>query len=466
MTFFAPQRQCLCRKISLMRVLSCCVIATFGLIGCKSPTDSQSTTFSPASTETSQSGSTTSTKSPESSTWSTSLTPGPDKGNTILLTALAEAKKVTTQSDAALQNAYDPIANSLILAKRGGRDMIWYSGLDTDVAAFNSFMKSTLAEAGVDTNCMWLMDYLVVRPTWFYMAKSSTQVMRDCTIVLVEWSDKSVSSGPIIDGMKKFLSVVYSPVIELLVRSNDPVPSDTKNFSFFRQTIVALTGSADGVRGQITSSIQSATPDAWLASLNDQDRAFMQRLIDSNFSHPSLSYLVDFMDANGLPLYVVKVILNQLTDFDNEELSHTINDMRTDGSDWPSVSCISSDGGGINQNYGCWFYATGGFFSSIYTTNKPFADKLNVYKNCLTDAFFQSSQQPSIDDLFVHDIYYYLKDVSSSTAITMYKCFADALVEGTLSLATDLTDDVNSQHIVYLYRMISSVSAFLAISGN
>ena len=446
-----------------MRFLFSCIVAIC-LTSCKSSTSNSSTTTLPESTAVVPTAHDSSDSS--RTTLLPTVSPDPDKGSPTLVAALTEAQKVLSASDAEIADEYNPVVNSLLASKRGSRDMRRYEGLGVDAHLLLPTMQSILDSAGAAADeCMYVLEYMVDRPDWFYFARSSVQRLRACAIALVEGSDKLLVEGPFVDAIKTLLNLIYSPVTEVLLRSNEPVPEGPGDFKLFRATLLALTGSADGIRGTITTAIQTATPDEWMASLNPTDRLFIQRLIETNFAHPSLPYLVEFMDARGLPLFLVKLVLNSLPQFDDMELNHVVNDIRiwSPSTYWDSVAYISSDGGGINQNYGNWYDAIGQFLESLWATNRVDPDRLATFKTCLTPEFFETTTEiddGTLDDPgSIHYVYYYLKYRAGS--ITMYQCFADALLEGTLVVPSGLPSEIWAQKIVYLYRRLSSVPAFL-----
>jgi hypothetical protein len=267
-------------------------------------------------------------------------------------------------------------------------------------------------------------------------------------------ADRSATQ-PFIQAVSRIIQLVYAPATELLVRAPRTIPTDLASRSYYRSALVDLMSRGDDpIRNRIGRQIRDANVREYMRYLRPQEARFLNRLLDTDFQHPSVPYLVNFIDYKDAPLFLSKMIIERIADYDTIEINQMLHMIPTGAGDyWSQVVRLNPVRGDAMRNYQQWLNSVGSFLFLIWDTNRSNEGAASIFNTCLTRDFFESSPELSQlrdrSDLAI--LFRYLK--SSGDPKQLYQCILDGLLGGRLQVP-----DGSDGRVTYLIRMTTSVS--------
>ena len=334
-----------------------------------------------------------------------------------------------------------------------------YQGLGVDSSVVLPMMESILTSAGEKDRCMYLIEFMLEPVNWFWFTQTSLVTLRECCRLLVEHVRED-DNPQLIEAVSLLIELVYSPTTEAFLRiPRSDLPADIESRWFYRRQLETLAGRRDDFSRAIVSRISDSNRPEYMRFLSPRDARFINRLIDSDFSHPSLPYLVNYIDMKDAPVFLSKMILERIPDFDRIELEH-IRNLRPDraGDYWTYMAHLDLAGSGdVMQNYQQWLNAVGSLLYLIWDSNKGNADNAREYNACLTEQFFafardiEGGRIRNRSDLAF--LFRYLKSPEGD-AKALYQCIWDSFSDGRM-----LVPEGAHGRLTYFIRQTSSVGA-------
>ena len=351
----------------------------------------------------------------------------------------------------------NPQVNGLIASNLGGTNTARFTGVGVPSGSVLPTITAILSRVGTTDRCLYLFEFMVEPVAWFWLTQSSVQTLRECTQILVTNAPASIDQ-PFMDAVSNIIAIVFSPAAELLVRAPRVVPTSLSWRSFYRAALTNLMSREDGISVRIAQQVRNANDREYMRFLRPQETRFLNRLIDSDFHHPSVSYLVNFIDFKDSPLFLSRMIAERIPDYDSIEINQMV-DMRPTGAGeyWAHVARLETVQEDAMRNYQPWLNSVGSFIYLIWDTNRGNDRAVGVFNTCVTPGFFAASPELAEGRLrnrsdLIH-LFRYLHSPRSD-AKQMYQCFTDALLGGRLAIPEGMEG-----RITYFLRLTTTVSS-------
>ena len=398
-----------------------------------------------------------------------------------LSTLLARARRVTEVPVSEFEGAYDYEASNFQPSWFGGRWDVTYLGISPgDPNHLGPMFQQIFRSRGNERECMYLVEFLIDRPTWFYFSYSAVDTIRECLGTVVSQTCESLRRGPFYDAVARMIGLIYSPVTERVYRERTPSTVDFAatnsgggNYTMFREFLVNISSlevagtAGTRVEAILKRAIEGATiPDTeWLHALSTSNRKYLNHLMESDFTHPGVRYLGEFLDNTMIPLYMANAVLRHVPAFDALEVEHIVSDLFPVEASvlWERATCLNPTPGGSRRRFGEWYPIRGEFFWSLWLANRDDVSKNRMYKSCLPSDIFgpRSDLESGTFETATDMVYIWYSLKANGNGLDVYRCFAEALFSEQLALPTDMSEPVLARHLLHLVRDITNGASFL-----